>query len=272
MLVEVASWNLAKGLGIDDRRVQILDGLKQLDADVFVLGEAFASDDSSSKDFVVDVSGQIHDFAVDNGYKAYIASYKDADPTRLGAPAGIEQYLAVLGRAVLTEATEVRLKTRQGFKLRIDDGNKGIVGIGAHFDDRSEGLRLGMVDAVLEAIKNTSQPTLVMGDFNAMHGRSLPARIMRNKLASLAAEHAPNERTAWLASRLIEMADGTTMQRLVEAGFQDADPRHRSTFKFSGLPFGQLDHIMTADLAVEDFKIRSFKGSDHEAIIAKLIS
>ncbi|HVX23968.1 MAG TPA: endonuclease/exonuclease/phosphatase family protein [Candidatus Saccharimonadales bacterium] len=276
MAIELAAWNVAKGLGIDERAPQVLEGIKRLDADVVVLSEAWATDDNTSPDFIHEVIGRTMEFAGRYGYRSYDpVPYKDADTTRHGAPAGFEQYLLVMGREnpAVRWAQPIRLGTRNALSMHVTDpqAHHDVYMIGAHFDDRSEALRLGMASALLKRI-DLQRPFVLAGDLNAMHHDARSARFLRSKLAEMAASHLPGDRAKWLGSRLLEMGDGRTMGMLARAGLKEADPKHQRTFTFSHVRFGQMDHIMTNRVVTDQFKTHKLPGSDHRAISARIRS
>jgi endonuclease/exonuclease/phosphatase family metal-dependent hydrolase len=274
MAVEVAAWNVAKGLGIEERASKVLEGIKRLDADVVILSEAFATDNSTSPDFRSDVFGRVMEFAGANGYQSIDApAYQDANTDRVGAPDGFEQYLMVLGRndPMIRSARTLRLGTRNAFSMQVADpkAHKELHIVGAHFDDRSESLRQYMAASLLEKVDLT-RPLVLAGDLNAMHRGTISARLVRSKVAEMVAKRLPSERAKWLGQRLVEMGDGGTMDLLADGGLTDADAKHHRTFTFSHVRLGQLDHIMTANVTADQFKVHKLSGSDHRAVSARI--
>ena len=273
MAVEVATWNIARGLSEEHSRfTQIVEGLKGL-GDIIALPEAYAEGANVSPELIADRLGQLATFASVYGYEITDTAYQDADPTRPDVAEGFEQHIVLLhGKGLYSRVKPTRLGTRNAleFLFREAPNKPEIRGVAVHLDDRSEALRRGMVDEVFR-ILGVNQPTLLMGDLNAMHGDSWSARLLRTAPAGFLAEHLPGARGKWLASRLIEMADGGTMNRLTGAGLRDADVLGQATYKFRGIPFGQLDHIMTAgEVVVRNFSAKNLPGSDHKAVSAKL--
>jgi endonuclease/exonuclease/phosphatase family metal-dependent hydrolase len=66
------------------------------------------------------------------------------------------------------------------------------------------------------------------------------------------------------------MGDGGTMDLLADGGLTDADAKHHRTFTFSHVRLGQLDHIMTANVTADQFKVHKLSGSDHRAVSARI--
>jgi hypothetical protein len=66
------------------------------------------------------------------------------------------------------------------------------------------------------------------------------------------------------------MAIGLTMDKLEQAGFYDADPRHQPTMMLGGIAVAQLDHIMVRDIHVARFVLEPDECSDHRAASAIL--
>jgi endonuclease/exonuclease/phosphatase family metal-dependent hydrolase len=174
MSLEVAAWNVAKGLGIPKRRGAILAGFQQLNSDVIVVSEAFSTNNKTPDGFVEEVQASAETFCNEHGYESLTTvAYEDEDTTRQGAPEGFEQYLMVLGRNALYDIDQIRLGSRNALELFMRDHEEqsGVWAIASHFDDRSEELRGGMVDAALGEMDLT-KPTVVLGDLNAAAYRS----------------------------------------------------------------------------------------------------
>lgn len=252
--MRVASWNLARGLSEANKVKTIYEGIDRLDADLIFLPEAF------------DKSGQPidPDFATDLGYKAISTEYEDTEkhPSE-------EQYLVALSRvAALLEAT--RLNSRNAIAAVFNMEGEAVSVTGAHFDDRREEIRSGMVEAFL-VDRNPNVANALIGDLNSMHGDDLRARILSSSLARARARALKNDRARSLATRLTDMASGDVMYRLEHEGFRDADPRHCPTMLMGGIAVVQLDHLMHDDkLRVTSFSSKRLNGSDHKAISGKL--
>ncbi len=248
--MKVASWNLARGLSNTERSAYIAEGLGRMDADLVFLPEAF------------DKTGPIDDFdfAKKLGYEILTTEYDDAVPHP-----SEKQYIIALSRtAAVLEV--FRLNTRNALKANFKLDGEEISITGAHFDDRSEDIRIGMVNAFLDSRSQNTVSALI-GDLNAMHGGDLRARVLSSSVARHFASELNNDRAKSLATRLTDMASGDVMKTLEQAGMKDADLHHRPTMLMGGLAVVQLDHLMYDDgLRVTSFQTHKFKGSDHEAI------
>ncbi len=263
---KVAAWNVAKGLG-DSRAEHIFEGINRLDAQVIFLSEAYLTDYRVTNEEILD---KVKNLAKINGYKMYETGYDDEglenDPKRSN------QHGVVLGRQALKGATVLRLGSRNAFQLSIFDekSQSEIQAVAAHFSDKNESSRNGMANALISQL-DLDKPTLLLGDLNSMYRGSVPAKLLNSyfgKMGNIVSKIHP--RTNSLAERLIGMADGSTMNILQQAGFKDGDQLNDSTFKFAGLSFGQLDHIMFAgpEIVARTTLHRDIKGSDHVPISA----
>lgn len=205
MSIKVAAWNVAKGLG-NGNEARIYEGIKQLDAEIVVLSEAYATDASNPNEHVID---KISDFAMDNGYE-FVVETGYNDEGSVNEELQREQYLVVLGRHALKGAGLIRLDNRSAIGLTLLDNQTDveIQAVAAHFRDENEQLRQDMAQS-LTALVDTTKPTLLIGDLNAMHRNSNHARLVRSPiirgLSKLTNLH---PRAKSLSGRLIEMADG----------------------------------------------------------------
>ena len=253
--MKIASWNLKCGLSDADSVSNIYDGLGRLDADIVFMPEAF------------DNTGQPvdPDFAQPLGYAALLSTgYEDAEEH----PSG-EQYILALSR-VEARMEVVRLDSRNALKATFDIEDETASVTGVHCDDRNELTRMGMVNAYL-ANRDTSVGSALIGDKNAMHGNDPRARALSHPIVRSTAAALPPGRMRSLATRLTDMATGDVMRTLEEAGFQDADPRHRPTMLLGGFAVVQLDHFMYDErLQVHSFQVERLRGSDHLAVSGEL--
>lgn len=274
MSIRVAAWNVERGLG-NKHQGRIFDGIKQLDSDIVVVSEAYGTDDTTSDELREDINGRIADFSEQQGYDyTQQIAYEEYDKRSLEeSPKGYETYLMVLGRQAIKGTDSIRLGGRNALSLDIidDQTNIKIKGIAAHFDDRNESLRQSMVHSLVENL-DTNNPSILMGDLNALHANSWPARLLQTDVARLIANLSITKHMKLITNRAIEMSDGSVMRDLVDLGLRDADIHHNSTYKLGFITFGQLDHIMVAKLGVVDgsFKVNNFRGSDHKAISATI--
>jgi endonuclease/exonuclease/phosphatase family metal-dependent hydrolase len=263
--MDIASWNVARGLSDKERSPQIKRGLETLDADIIVLSEAY---DVSGKPFQ-------NDFAEELGYRSFSTEYEDQQPH----PSD-KQFITVLSRVAMN-ASVIRLATRNAIQLNFDgkDGaNQQLIGV--HFDDRNAQIRNLMAYSIAESI-NPSTSTLVVGDLNSMHEDDWRARIIGSPLSREVAHSIPVlgtegskvklDRIRSILTRLTEMADGKTQEILTEAGFQETDPTYRPTLLLGSFAIAQLDHILhTANLKSQNFQTYRLAGSDHKAISATI--
>ncbi|MFZ1250766.1 MAG: endonuclease/exonuclease/phosphatase family protein [Candidatus Microsaccharimonas sp.] len=167
-------------------------------------------------------------------------------------------------------AVEVYLGFRSAHHLRYAFGDTTLNVITLYLNDQSEENRLVQVQDLLNyLVPYQNEPTVILGDFNAMHKKSAIGWVLQNKLfrASLGKLSIANN----TFPRLVEMASGTTLQTLEANGFYDAEPENIATMP-SQLPVFQLDRCMVRDpyglLQVKrPARISRPKVSDHIQIL-----
>ena len=276
MTLKIASWNTEGRLGDEDPKSRsipstILKSIEKLNADVLVLLEAH---DKTSLDDL-----KIKKDLENLGYTIYNVPYEDDMASR---PDAIQNRssLMLLSKLPVKKFEIIRLaNTRNALITNIydDKTDKIIRFIGIHLDDRSEATRLKQVSDLIKIIKTSKLPTVMMGDFNAMHGQDLwPAKFLRNKLIKKMLSLFPSN----LGQKAIEMASGKALDLLEsETDLIDIDPRHQPTTtpKMRGrewLPsirLIQIDHIFVSpNIKTSNFTITPDGGADHRAIIADI--
>lgn len=250
--VACGAWNIKGGFGDEAHTLVLMEQLKQLDVDVWVLSEAF----DATGEFVA------ADEIVAQGYEPKVIVDRDETDPRSN------RMLVMLSRIACT-GSKVRLGERNAASLHFSE--IGLHVIGAHFDDRSELARLSSSHALANQI-DLDNPFILAGDLNAMHGQDRIARLLRQRASQAITEHLPHTRLQNIATRLVGMADGRTMQYLADSGLADADPKHQATLTPYGLPVAQLDHIMyTSNSAqVRQFGLGERATSDHRPIVATI--
>lgn len=276
MKLRIGSWNVEGRLsdsGVTNRGKpsHIIAAIKKLSVDILVLLEAHSEDsidNLTSHKQLLDMGYYLHSV----NYKDDLASRKDTYAKQLSlmllSKLPIEKFeiirLADFRNAFI--ATFFENKTNQRFRV-----------IGLHLDDRLESTRLNQISDLSKIVNQSNLPTIVLGDFNAMHGDDLwPAKFLRQRPIRLLA----NFVLPIISLRAIEMARGETLRLLQSStGLCDADTKHRPTTtpKMRGLEWMpsirliQIDHIfITSSIIVNKFQIAPDGGADHRAIIATI--
>lgn len=278
MSLEVVTWNVKEQLGDPYSRDQVLEqvlGSVSDGASVVVLNEV-----CRERPIPIDeVRGHLSGFAAQEGFDMRWADYDDDEP-KTGVLEGYGQHMAVLSRGAGEPGRIVRLSTRNAIAAVVEYGGVRFDITGAHFDDRSEGLRVAQAKSYIGQVSGADVNVLA-GDLNSMGADGARAYFVKSlgRLAGLIPED-PDElartnalervkyklkRTQSLVSRMSEMANGATLGTLETAGFHDADPRHRPTHLA-----GQLDHIMYAGgYVMPNFELGAKNPSDHRMIKAE---
>ena len=273
--IKIASWNVEgrlSNLAVKRRgnATQILSNIETIQADIMVLVEAHTEesiDDLAAKQKLIDL-----------GYKVYSVNYDDDLASRGDC------YTKRLSMMLLSKYPIDNFKTIKLGNLRnciiatVKINDKIVRFIGVHLDDRLEEIRLRQIDDLTKEINKYHIPTIVMGDFNAMHGEDLwPAKFLKTKLSKLLA----NIIIPSFYKRVIGMAQGKTLNNLEKlTGLIDIDSNHRPTTTpkirdFEYLPsirLIQIDHIYASkDIKTSNHNISADGGSDHRAISASIL-
>lgn len=247
---------------------KIVAAIERLDADVIVLPEAYNGVAISPA-----VKKRLHAF----GYEWLEIAYEDPDREEEIALYG-KSHIAIMSRLGFVSKKIVRFGgIRNLLVIKVREPRSGLVVqiIGAHLEDRSEAKRQQQLDEIIPFVNLSTDPTILMGDLNALWP-GMRARIIGSLFTRMITRVLPAGDLKSELSRLIEMARGTTMQRLHdEAHLNKADPRYRATVtpKKRNLPYlpsirlCQIDHILVPScIKATNFMIAPDSGSDHRAI------
>jgi endonuclease/exonuclease/phosphatase family metal-dependent hydrolase len=278
--LKIVSWNIEGRLSAfskDGRGTptHILAGIREQSADIVLLVEAF------DQAMGIAPHGTLALEAL--GYTSYDVPYNDAGPERIN-PALSRPVMRLLSRVPVEDIQHIRLgNLRNALIAKVTDLQTGqrIRLIGIHLDDRAESLRLEQLSDLIPIINNSELPTVMMGDYNAMHAEGVMAKLLRSWPIRVFARCLPTPSLRDFSKRAIGMAAGTTMSAIVsETNLHDVDRRHRPTAtpkvrQHSWLPsirMLDLDHMLVSDtILVSDFVIAKHDGgSDHRAISAHI--
>jgi endonuclease/exonuclease/phosphatase family metal-dependent hydrolase len=276
MSLKIASWNNEGRLSDDVSKKRgnpdsIINAIKTIDADILLLLEAHS--ESS-----IDDLGP-HQQLIDAGYHIYNVPYEDDMKQRVDAYTS-ELSLMLLTKLPVEEFEIIRLgKLRNALTAVIKDPktSKTIQFIGVHLDDRSELTRLRQVADLSEIINQSKAPTIVAGDFNAMHGRDVwPSKLLRSDIIKLMARFVIPS----LSIRATEMARGEALALLEKStGLIDIDEKHQATETpknrhhewLPSIRLIQIDHIFaSSNVKTSKFKVMPDFGADHRAITATI--
>jgi endonuclease/exonuclease/phosphatase family metal-dependent hydrolase len=275
MTLKVASWNIEgrlSNLAVSRRGTpqHILKGITRLQADILFLAEAFGSEQ---------LEDYIRHHIRELGYHMIEIAYEEGGEKRAKS-AVYRPSMMLLSKFPFVSHEKIRLgNLRNAVVAHIKDPESGEILriIGIHLDDRSELLRLQQIPDLIQHINTTHEPTIIMGDFNAMHGGDMvPAKLLQSFPLRVAAKYVLSD----LALRAVDMAKGDTLSQLLgETGLRDADPRHRPTSTpilrgqewLPSIRLMQIEHILLSPrLSASDFHISPDGGADHRAISAMI--
>jgi endonuclease/exonuclease/phosphatase family metal-dependent hydrolase len=273
MSLKIASWNVEGRLSAENgspRRgaAQIVESIRALDADVLVLLEAYSEVSLEALPAATELA--------DMGYQLRSVPYGEDFTERLDAYAP-RLSLLLLSRLAIRECEAIPLGTdRTGIVATVEYAPDQVLRIiGVHLDDREEATRVVQVQDLVKTVCRSPLPTVVMGDFNAMHGDDVwPSKFLQTRVVRALAHIVLPQ----ISRRAVEMARGDTLHLLESAtDLADADGRHQPTTtpKMRGrewmpsIRLMQIDHIFkTSNVTVEEFAVASDGGADHRAISA----
>jgi len=268
--LKIASWNVEGRLS-DTGDVgrgtpaHIIDSITKLDADILLLAEAHSADSLDD----LPASKQLRDL----GYELRNVPYDDDLATRENVY-NKQLSLVFASRLPVDRFEIVKLGDLRNSLVAVVNGVRFI---GIHLDDRREETRIRQMHDLVKVIKKSDMPTVIMGDFNAMHGEDIwPARFLRLKPVRLLSKLT----FTTIAGRAIEMARGEAIKYLEDnTNLTDADPKHRPTTtpKVRETPWLpsvrliQIDHIfISPEILISNFTISPDYGADHRAISAEI--
>ena len=276
MELRIGSWNVEGRLsdsGVTNRGKpsHIIAAIKKLNVDILVLLEAHSEDSIDNL--------ACHKQLNDMGYYLKSVNYQDDMASRKDTY--VKQLsLVLLSKLPIDKFEIIRLGDfRNAFVAIIHDNkaSQSLRVIGLHLDDRLESTRLKQIVDLSNIVNRSSLPTVVMGDFNAMHGDDLwPAKFLNSKfIHKLSSSILPK-----ISERAVEMASGDTLRMLqTRTNLRDADIQHKPTTtpKMRGLEWMpsirliQIDHIfLSSNIQVKKFQIAPDGGADHRAITSIL--
>jgi len=266
----IASWNIESRLSDNPIKSRtkpddVINEIKKINADILVLLEAHNDQTLSSS---------TRQKLIKLGYEIKSAPYDD-DMDRRADSIHDRSSIIILSKLDITKFDVVKLANIRNC-LIINVANKFRV-IGVHLDDRHEDSRIKQIDQLSKIINQSNMPTVVLGDFNAIHGEDLwPAKFLKfTPIKFIISKLSTN-----LGAKAIEMADGKTLKNLESStNLIDADQRHQPTVTpkninqefMPSIRLMQIDHIyVTPDIKISNFKVHPDGGSDHRAISADL--
>ena len=276
MTIKIASWNIEGRLSIPDSKKrgssqQIVSSIKQLNADILVLLEAHT--EKSIKDL------KSYQQFIDMGYIIQDIPYEDDTALRTDTYTD-RLSLIFLSKLPIGKVEIIRLgNLRNAISVVISKtkNNKSFQVIGLHLDDRSEETRIKQIKDLTKIINLSNIPTIVMGDFNSIHGDDLfPAKFLQTKFVRKLAHFIFPK----IALKAVEMAQGKALKLLIsKTNLSDADPKHQPTATpkmrdrewLPSIRLIQIDHIFVSpEITIKNFQIAPDNGSDHRSIEAEI--
>lgn len=271
MNIKIASWNLESRLGNTTTRTrgtpqQIIEKIKSVNADILFLPDAYKK---ISADELKVITKELNSL----DYKIYSVPYDDNINLRQKSDSAGTS-LVLLSKIPIKVINTIRLGNYRNALyavIKIDDKVLNIFGI--HLDDIHESMRVTQINDLTRIINSTGTPSIVVGDFNAMHGEDFwPAKFLRSKFAKMLSKIILPD----VFIRVTEMASGEALKLLeAKTNLTDVDSRHSPTTTpkmrehewLPSIKLIQIDHIYTSpDIKTSDFQVHSDGGSDHRAI------
>lgn len=268
----VVTWN-AEGMfvvGTKTRRAlppQAIEILRDLDGDIVVVPEfgRLADLDSATESAIREL-----------GYELVTLAYDEPRTPGLG--------FAVMSRLPVRESHAHVLTGSKRQLLEVvcqDADGKSLRVFGAHLDDRSEAGRLREITSIADIVtRYADEPVLLAGDFNAMHRDAWFARMMRTRTVRHVSRRIPHTLVRSMATRVGEMALGTTIAYLLEhTRLHDLDPGRQRTIsaRQAGLErapswrLAKIDWVFGSEhIRTVDYRVLGDVGSDHRPVRAIL--
>ena len=271
MNLKIASWNIEGRLTNDDISTRstpdsIISEIKKINADILVLPEAHNNLRLENLQSLKKLEAL--------GYKIYSVKYNDDTPHRTDSFYK-DLSISLLSKLPVEKFEAIRPADQRSLILATVKikNDKLIRVIGLHLDDRSEKTRIDQMNGLIPIINSQQIPTIIMGDFNAMHGEDLwPAKFLRSPIIKFLVKIFSKK----LGVRATEMATGTAINLLEKnTNLTDADPKHQPTTTpkirgYNYLPsirLMQIDHIFVSpEIKISNFEISKDGGADHRAI------
>ncbi len=269
--LKVVTWN-AEGMfvtGSKTRRGTPHDAvavIKKLDADIVAVPEFGVSGQLSEE-----IRLSLHAL----GYQIVETAYEDGPGSMYG--------MAVLSRLPIVSSRIVRLADlRNVIELKVVDVHgQQLYVLAVHLDDRTEDARLQQIEHVVTLVSaHRSTPCLLMGDFNAMAHGSYFAKAARSKLGRKLAVTLPHDKLRSMATRVNEMALGTTIDYLTKhSHLHDLDPGRKRTISARQQGVEWLPHLRLAkidwifgskEFTTKHYRVMRDVGSDHRPVSAEL--
>jgi endonuclease/exonuclease/phosphatase family metal-dependent hydrolase len=270
--MKIMAWNVEGRLSRQTTRRRgtpqaILRRIEQLDADVGVLTESHVGAPCNG----------VNDRLEELGYQWHDIDYHDKGST--SEKTGAMRVISRLGAVAVAAARWGDVRNMLVVDVVDPASQIPVRLIPTHLVSSSAEDRLAQMDDIIPYINSCDQPTIMMGDFNEMHGEDLRSRIIGSRAVHMIADCMPT-RIKRVAQQWIDMTGGKALARLGnETDLRDADPRHRCTetpkmqaFEawMPSVRLAQLDHMfISPNIQVAHFAIGRDGGSDHRDISAK---
>ncbi|HMI08914.1 MAG TPA: endonuclease/exonuclease/phosphatase family protein [Candidatus Saccharimonadales bacterium] len=271
--MKIASWNVEGRLTLMTKKrrgtpEKILNMIETINADVFILPEAYMGQPATG----------VNERLQKMGYEWQDARYDERNDE--DHPDDI--YIRVLSRFKILENKQLRWNDVRGLlAVVIEDPKSGqkIRFIATHLDERTETRRLAQLKDAVSFINSSNMPTVMLGDFNAMH-LDQKSQFIQNKVVKGMTFLIPHKRIKGRAGMLIEMATGTSLRFLEsETNLRDIDllhiptttPKLREMEWMPSIRMAQIDHIFASpEIQAVGFSVSKDGGSDHRAISANI--
>jgi len=259
--IKLATWNLNGALSDPRRAETVAETIIGTDGQVISLQDAYILDPSESTPSGTKLKLPLDIFR-DAGYE--IVDLKHREVLLEGEDnSAIYQFMTLVKgwsyrrREILREETNAVI-----FDIAMQDFVARVVSV--HLNDQSEKIRLRQVEAI-KARLNLDMPTVVMGDFNSMHGDLMISKVTRAR--ALRNPH-PSKALLWLADK----ARGDVLREFNKFGLEDVDADRQPTMP-SRLPKFQLDHVLVNDgLVATEYKVEHRPDeSDHGLITSTVV-
>lgn len=274
--MKIASWNVEGRLTLSTKKrrgtpEKILDMIEEIGADVIVLPEAYNQAPAPGVDERLAEMGYAwRDVKYDERNREFIEGLND------------NLYIRILAKLEIIKTEALKWNDIRGLvSITVKDpvSSQSVRFIATHLDERKETSRLMQLKEAVTFINSSNLPTVMLGDFNAMHDDAR-SRFIRSRLVRVLASLILHHRIKGRVQTLMGMAEGSSLKFLEsKTSLRDIDPKHRPTTTpklremewMPSIRLAQIDHIfVSSGIRTTDFKVFEDGGSDHRAISADI--
>lgn len=184
-------------------------------------------------------------------------------------PSGAEIGVVFATNQPVAVSETLDLETRQANRTILDIGKYGLQFASLYLDDLYEDVRERQLRAALAQL-DKEVPTIIQGDLNMQRPLEIARLSERARSAMVRLAIRALSTTSDKVPVLQELEKRQAMNVLLDANFQDGDPKQRPTALGRAQVFG-VDHMMSRGVAISNTQVLSHRGgSDHRILVGDI--